>query len=158
MSDQNVNGSSAPRVSDHRVIIYGEPKMETITPRSGPNAGKEVNVLTVRGYHPTAERLPDGSFKEKEPVWYDMKLYDREAEMIKPFLKDGLALRVAGAVRTHTWTGRDGKERQGQEISLSSVSVDLKQRGLKGIDFEKPVRKEKTQEAPQQSAPAEMER
>lgn len=153
MSDQNVNGGSASRVSDHRVIIYGEPKVETITPRSGPNAGKQVNVLTVRGYHPTAERLPDGTFKEKDPVWYDLKLYDREAEMIKPFLKDGLALRVGGSVRTHAWTGKDGKERQDAEISLYSVAVDLKQRGLKGIDFEKPVRKEKTQEAP-----AEMER
>lgn len=153
MSDQNVNGGSAPRVSDHRVIIYGKPKVETIIPKGGTNAGKEIKVLTVRGYHPTAERLPDGSFKEKDPVWYDMKLYEREAELIRPFLKDGLALRVSGAVKTHTWTDKDGKERQGNEISLSSVAVDLKQRGLKGIDFEKPVRKEK-----EQSAPAEMER
>ena len=149
MSDQNVNGGSAPRVSDHRVIIYGEPKVETITPKTGPNAGRQVNVLTVRGYHPTAERQPDGSFKEKDPLWYDLRLYDQHAQQIKSFLKDGMALRVSGSVKTHTWTGKDGKERQGTEIALSSVAVDLKQRGLKGIDFEKPVKKEKTQSAPE---------
>lgn len=117
------------RVSDYRVICYGEPKISSIVPKSGPNAGHEVKVLTVRGYHPVSEKQADGTFKQKDPVWHDLKLFNQSADLVAPLIKDGMALRVSGSLQDHAFTGKN------------SLSVDLMQRGLKSLDFEKPSKK-----------------
>lgn len=127
------------RVSDYRVICYGEPKISSIVPKSGPNAGHEVKVLTVRGYHPVSEKQADGTFEEKESLWFDLKLFDDNAELLSGFLKDGLVLRVSGEIKKRTWQGKDGKEHESADLNLYSLAVDLKQRGLKGIFYEKPL-------------------
>ena len=128
------------KVSDYRVICYGEPKVSSIVPKSGPNAGQEVKVLTVRGYHPVSERQEDGTFKQKDPVWHDLKLFHQNADLAASLIKDGLALRVSGALQDHAFTGKDGKEHHSSVLTLNSLSVDLMQRGLKGLDFEKPAK------------------
>ena len=62
-----------------------------------------------------------------------------------PLIKDGMALRVSGSLQDHAFTGKDGKEHHSSILTLNSLSVDLMQRGLKSLDFEKPVKKaEKT--------------
>ena len=33
------------RAQDLRVVVYGEPSVSTITPKSGENVGKQVDVL-----------------------------------------------------------------------------------------------------------------
>lgn len=136
MTEQN------EKVSDHRVICYGEASVQIIVPKSGINAGKETPVLSMKAFHPVNVRKEDGTFDEKEPIWYDMKLYDSNAKLISSFLKDGLVLRVSGEVKPRTWTGRDGQERQSKDLILYSLAIDIKQRGLKTVVFEKPLKKE----------------
>ena len=137
MSDQN------EKVSDYRVICFGEPKITGIVPKSGANAGKEIKVLSMRAFHPVSVRKEDGTFEEKESLWFDLKLFDDSAELLSGFLKDGLVLRVSGEIKKRTWQGKDGREHESADLNLYSLAVDLKQRGLKGIVFEKPqVKKE----------------
>lgn len=137
MSEQN------EKVSDYRVICFGEPKVSSIVPKSGANAGKEIKVLSMRAFHPVAVRKEDGTFEEKESLWFDLKLFDDNSDLLSGFLKDGLVLRVSGEVKKRTWQGKDGKEHESADLNLYSLAVDLKQRGLKGIVFEKPqIKKE----------------
>lgn len=129
------------RVSDYRVICYGDPKVSSIVPKSGPNAGHEVKVLTVRGYHLVSEKQADGSFKQKDSIWHDLKLFNQNADLVSTLIKDGMAIRVSGSLQAHTFTGKDGKEYHNSVLTLNSLSVDLMQRGLKSLDFEKPTKK-----------------
>lgn len=138
MTENTDNKERSEAVSDYRVILYGEPAVQTVTPKSGINAGKEIKVLTVRAYHPVSVRKNDGTFEEKDPLWLDLKLFDNNADHIKELLKDGLVLRVSGEIKTRPWTGKDGKVRESSDLMLHSLAVDLKQRGLKGLNFEKP--------------------
>ena len=128
------------KVSDFRIICYGEHVVQKITPKSGDNAGKEVTVLTIRGFHPVNIRKDDGTFEEQDPKWFDLKLFDNNAELLSTFFKDGIVLRVSGEIKDKVWTGKDGKERNSSEITLYSVAIDIKQKGLKGIMFEKPIK------------------
>ena len=52
------------RVSDLRVVCYGEASIKKILPKSGNNAGKEITVLSMRAYHPKSVRKPDGTFDQ----------------------------------------------------------------------------------------------
>ena len=136
MSEQN------EKVSDYRVLCYGEATIQVITPKNGTNAGKDVKVLTSRVFHPVSVRNNDGTFTEQEPIWYDLKLFDNSVDLLKDFFKDGLVLRVSGEIKKRSWVGKDGKERHGADLMAYTVAIDIKQRGLKSVVFEKPIKKE----------------
>lgn len=130
------------RVSDLRVVCYGEASIKKILPKSGVNAGKEITVLSMRAYHPKSVRKPDGTFDLQETEWYTLQLFDDKAALIKSFLKDGLVLRVSGEVKTRKYQDKNGKEQIASDLTLYSIAVDLKQRGLLSIGFEKPLKKD----------------
>ncbi len=133
--------SDKKTASDLRVICHGEPQIKTITPKSGTNEGKEVSVLCFRAYHPVAEKQQDGSFNSKDPEWYSLQLFDNKAQEIGKFIKDGLVLRVSGEVKEREYTDKNGQKQIGRDLNVYSLAVDLKQRGLKNIDFQKPASK-----------------
>ncbi len=129
------------KVSALRVVIYGEIAVKTITVKSGSHAGEHRTVLECRAFHPNADRAENGSFIQKESDWYRLQLWDDRAEEVKKLLKDGMILRVSGSVTQHAYKDKNGGEKIARDLNLSNLAVDLKQPGLKGIDFVKPAKK-----------------
>ena len=131
-----------PMANDLRVIVYGEPNIATITPKSGENAGKQIDVLNINVYKPNASKQPDGSWKQMDSDWYKLQLFSEHAKEISPLIKDGLALRVSGLIKENTFQGKDGQTKTSKNIVVNNIAVDLLQRGIKGIDFEKKNREQ----------------
>lgn len=44
------------------VVVFKEPTISQIVPKSGPNAGKETSVLEFKAYKPHFVKQQDGSF------------------------------------------------------------------------------------------------
>ena len=91
------------RAQDLRVVVYGEPSVSTITPKSGENVGKQVDVLNLNVYKPKAEKDQDGKWKKLDPDFFKLQLFSEHAKAIAPLLKDGLALRVSGLIKEDTF-------------------------------------------------------
>ena len=45
------------------VVVFKEPTVSQIVPKSGPNAGKETSVLEFKAYKPHFVKQKDGSFQ-----------------------------------------------------------------------------------------------
>lgn len=146
------------RLSDARVVVYGEPQVKTVTPHSGPNAGKEVDVLSVRVRQDHAERLPDGTWEKKDSDWFDLQSYNPHAKELAAMLKDGMALRVSGIVQEREYTGKDGQQHQAKSIAANSLAIDMLQPGLKGVTFEKPIHREQAPAKQSKGKDVAMER
>lgn len=131
-----------PMANDMRVVVYGEPNVSTITPKTGDNAGKQIDVLNINVYKPNSARQPDGSWKQLDSDWYKLQLFSEHAKEISPLIKDGLALRVSGLIKENTFQGKDGQTKTSKNIVVNNIAVDLLQRGIKGIDFEKKNREQ----------------
>ena len=128
------------KISDHKVVIYGQPEIKTITVKNGDKAGQQLNVVSCRAYHPNIVRKDDGSFERKEPTWYRMQYYGKEdAAIVGKFLTDGLALRATGYVREISYQDKDGNTQTAKELTADNLSIEILQKGLKSVVFEKPV-------------------
>lgn len=46
------------------VVVFKEPTISQIVPKSGPNAGKETSVLEFKAYKPHFVKQKDGSFQQ----------------------------------------------------------------------------------------------
>ena len=132
------------RAQDLRVVVYGEPSVSTITPKSGENAGKQVDVLNLNVYKPKAEKDQDGKWKKLDPDFFKLQLFSEHAKAIAPLLKDGLALRVSGLIKEDSFQGRDGQQKIAKSILVNNIAIDLLQRGINAIDFQKPMKLENT--------------
>lgn len=148
-------------VSDYRVIVSSEPKVNTIQPKSGEMAGKNVDVLNVDVYKQHAEKQQDGSWKKLANEFFKLELYSAAAKSIAPMLVAGLALRVAGEIKEHEYQGKDGTTKVAKSLVANSIGIDLLQKGLNSIDFTKPERQQqqtqnKNEPAKLQDAPAKI--
>lgn len=133
------------KVTDYKIICFGEPTISEITVKSGANAGKKTKVLSTRAFHPVSERISDGKFESKEPLWFDLKFYHEKADLIADFFKDGLAMRISGEIKLREWTGKDQKVYQSNDLIAYTLAIELMQKGLKSIVFEKPIGKKNEQ-------------
>lgn len=122
------------------VVVNGEPKIETYTLPSGPNAGTLQTTLSFRAYHPNFERLQDGTFKMKESDWYDVKYNGKAVEQVRGLIKNGMTLEVRGRVRDSHWKDREGNDRVSHEIFANGLGLSLTQPGLTAVEFQKPDR------------------
>lgn len=166
MTEQNDKSQASQQPSDkvqnYKTYVYREPELNTIVPKSGKNAGKEIDVLSVKVLHRNYEIDPtSGDFIKKDPTFMTLKKYGDAKENVKQLaslIQPGMQLRVSGSLTSHEYEFKDQKtgemrKQTALELNANNLMLDLSQKGLKGINFEQQKQNEQTvsQAQPQQS-------
>lgn len=166
MTEQNdkLQASQQPsdKVQNYKIYVYREPELNTIVPKSGKNAGKEIDVLSVKVLHRNYEIDPtSGDFIKKDPTFMTLKKYGDAKDNVKQLaslIQPGMQLRVSGSLTSHEYEFKDQKtgemrKQTALELNANNLMLDLSQKGLKGINFEQQKQNEQTvsQAQPQQS-------
>ena len=131
------------------VVVFKEPTVSQIVPKSGPNAGKETSVLEFKAYKPHFVKQKDGSFQQDKDgtEFFTVRYYCKEssAKRMAAGIKEGMMLEVRGDVSTREFTGKNGKQMQENVLTAKGIAVSLNQPGLK-IDYSRPKAKEQEAE------------
>lgn len=166
MTEQNDKSQASQQPSDkvqnYKIYVYREPELNTIVPKSGKNAGKEIDVLSVKVLHRNYEIDPTtGDFIKKDPTFMTLKKYGDAKDNVKQLaslIQPGMQLRVSGSLTSHEYEFKDQKtgemrKQTALELNANNLMLDLSQKGLKGINFEQQKQNEQTvsQAQPQQS-------
>lgn len=167
MTEQNDKSQASQqqpsdKVQNYKIYVYREPELNTIVPKSGKNAGKEIDVLSVKVLHRNYEIDPtSGDFIKKDPTFITLKKYGDEKDNVRQLaslIQPGMQLRVSGSLTSHEYEFKDQKTGQMRkqtalELNANNLMLDLSQKGLKGINFEQQKQNEQTvsQAQPQQS-------
>lgn len=164
MTEQNDKAQASQQPSDkvqnYKIYVYREPELNTIVPKSGKNAGKEIDVLSVKVLHRNYEIDPtSGDFIKKDPTFITLKKYGDEKDNVRQLaslIQPGMQLRVSGSLTSHEYEFKDQKTGQMRkqtalELNANNLMLDLSQKGLKGINFEQQKQNEQTVSQPQQS-------
>lgn len=166
MTEQNDKSQASQQPSDkvqnYKIYVYREPELNTIVPKSGKNAGKEIDVLSVKVLHRNYEIDPtSGDFIKKDPTFMTLKKYGDAKDNVKQLaslIQPGMQLRVSGSLTSHEYEFKDQKtgemrKQTALELNANNLMLDLSQKGLKGINFEQQKQNEQTvsQTQPQQS-------
>lgn len=167
MTEQNDKSQASQqqpsdKVQNYKIYVYREPELNTIVPKSGKNAGKEIDVLSVKVLHRNYEIDPtSGDFIKKDPTFITLKKYGDAKDNVKQLaslIQPGMQLRVSGSLTSHEYEFKDQKTGQMRkqtalELNANNLMLDLSQKGLKGINFEQQKQNEQTvsQAQPQQS-------
>lgn len=164
MTEQNDKSQASQQPSDkvqnYKIYVYREPELNTIVPKSGKNAGKEIDVLSVKVLHRNYEIDPtSGDFIKKDPTFMTLKKYGDAKDNVKQLaslIQPGMQLRVSGSLTSHEYEFKDQKtgemrKQTALELNANNLMLDLSQKGLKGINFEQQKQNEQTVSQPQQS-------
>lgn len=167
MTEQNDKSQASQqqpsdKVQNYKIYVYREPELNTIVPKSGKNAGKEIDVLSVKVLHRNYEIDPtSGDFIKKDPTFMTLKKYGDAKDNVKQLaslIQPGMQLRVSGSLTSHEYEFKDQKtgemrKQTALELNANNLMLDLSQKGLKGINFEQQKQHEQTvsQAQPQQS-------
>lgn len=157
MTEQNDKSQASQQPSDkvqnYKIYVYREPELNTIVPKSGKNAGKEIDVLSVKVLHRNYEIDPtSGDFIKKDPTFMTLKKYGDAKENVKQLaslIQPGMQLRVSGSLTSHEYEFKDQKtgemrKQTALELNANNLMLDLSQKGLKGINFEQQKQNEQT--------------
>ena len=126
------------------VVVFKEPTVSQIVPKSGPNAGKETSVLEFKAYKPHFVKQKDGSFQQDKDgtEFFSVRYYGKESSAKRMAgIKEGMMLEVRGDVSTREFTGKNGKQMQENVLTAKGLAVSLNQPGLT-IDYCRPKAKE----------------
>lgn len=158
MSEQNDKAQASQQPSDkvqnYKIYVYREPELNTIVPKTGKNAGKEIDVLSVKVLHRNYEIDPtSGDFIKKDPTFMTLKKYGDAKDNVKQLaslIQPGMQLRVSGSLTSHEYEFKDQKtgemrKQTALELNANNLMLDLAQKGLKGINFEQQKQNEQTQ-------------
>lgn len=118
-----------------QVQLFEDPKLETICPSTGKNAGQDVDVLTLKTFHAKFIKQDDGTRKRGECTFYTVKFFGDKAKYYAPLLKNGLRIEVRGAFSERSFTGKDGKQHYEKIIHANQILIPINQVGLKDIVF-----------------------
>lgn len=166
MTEQNDKSQASQQPSDkvqnYKIYVYREPELNTIVPKTGKNAGKEIDVVSVKVLHRNYEIDPtSGDFIKKDPTFMTLKKYGDAKDNVKQLaslIQPGMQLRVSGSLTSHEYEFKDQKtgemrKQTALELNANNLMLDLSQKGLKGINFEQQKQNEQTvsQAQPQQS-------
>ena len=165
MTEQNDKAQASQQPSDkvqnYKIYVYREPELNTIVPKTGKNAGKEIDVLSVKVLHRNYEIDPtSGDFIKKDPTFMTLKKYGDAKDNVKQLaslIQPGMQLRVSGSLTSHEYEFKDQKTGQMRkqtalELNANNLMLDLSQKGLKGINFEQQKQNEQTQAVAQTQA------
>lgn len=157
MTEQNDKAQASQQPSDkvqnYKIYVYREPELNTIVPKSGKNAGKEIGVLSVKVLHRNYEIDPtSGDFIKKDPTFMTLKKYGDAKDNVKQLaslIQPGMQLRVSGSLTSHEYEFKDQKtgemrKQTALELNANNLMLDLSQKGLKGINFEQQKQNEQT--------------
>lgn len=159
MAENNENEKNqSEKVQNYKIYIYQNPEMTTIVPKTGKNAGKTIDVMSVKALHRNYE-IDDttGDFVKKDPTFMTLKKYGEEHEDLKQLsslIKPGMQLRVNGYLTSHEYEFTDQKtgelrKQTAIELNANSLMLDLSQQGLKSITFEQQKRENDKIQAPE---------
>ena len=165
MTEQNDKAQASQQPSDkvqnYKIYVYREPELNTIVPKTGKNAGKEIDVLSVKVLHRNYEIDPtSGDFIKKDPTFMTLKKYGDAKDNVKQLaslIQPGMQLRVSGSLTSHEYEFKDQKTGQMRkqtalELNANNLMLDLSQKRLKGINFEQQKQNEQTQAVAQTQA------
>lgn len=165
MTEQNDKAQASQQPSDkvqnYKIYVYREPELNTIVPKSGKNAGKEIDVVSVKVLHRNYEIDPtSGDFIKKDPTFMTLKKYGDAKDNVKQLaslIQPGMQLRVSGSLTSHEYEFKDQKtgemrKQTALELNANNLMLDLSQKGLKGINFEQQKQNEQTQAVAQTQA------
>lgn len=165
MTEQNDKAQASQQPSDkvqnYKIYVYRVPELNTIVPKSGKNAGKEIDVLSVKVLHRNYEIDPtSGDFIKKDPTFMTLKKYGDAKDNVKQLaslIHPGMQLRVSGSLTSHEYEFKDQKtgemrKQTALELNANNLMLDLSQKGLKGINFEQQKQNEQTQAVAQTHA------
>lgn len=149
------------KVQNYKIYIYQAPEVTTIMPKTGKNAGKEIDVLSVKALHRNYEiDETTGDFIKKDPTFITLKKYGDEKENVRQLaslIQPGMQLRVNGSLSSREYEFQDketGEQRKqtAYDLTANSLMLDLSQKGITSIGFEHQKQNEQTVSAqPQQS-------
>lgn len=153
---------TAEKVQNYKIYIYQAPEVTTIMPKTGKNAGKEIDVLSVKALHRNYEiDETTGDFIKKDPTFITLKKYGDEKENVRQLaslIQPGMQLRVNGSLSSREYEFQDketGEQRKqtAYDLTANSLMLDLSQKGITSIGFEHQKQNEQTvsQAQPQQS-------
>lgn len=164
MTKQNseTEKQTAEKVQNYKIYIYQAPEVTTIMPKTGKNAGKEIDVLSVKALHRNYEiDETTGDFIKKDPTFITLKKYGDEKENVRQLaslIQPGMQLRVNGSLSSREYEFQDketGEQRKqtAYDLTANSLMLDLSQKGITSIGFEHQKQNEQTvsQAQPQQS-------
>lgn len=165
MTEQNDKAQASQQPSDkvqnYKIYVYREPELNTIVPKTGKNAGKEIDVVSVKVLHRNYEIDPtSGDFIKKDPTFMTLKKYGDAKDNVKQLaslIQPGMQLRVSGSLTSHEYEFKDQKTGEMRkltalELNANNLMLDLSQKGLKGINFEQQKQNEQTQAVAQTQA------
>lgn len=165
MTEQNDKAQASQQPSDkvqnYKIYVYREPELNTIVPKTGKNAGKEIDVVSVKVLHRNYEIDPtSGDFIKKDPTFMTLKKYGDAKDNVKrlaSLIQPGMQLRVSGSLTSHEYEFKDQKtgemrKQTALELNANNLMLDLSQKGLKGINFEQQKQNEQTQAVAQTQA------
>lgn len=165
MTEQNDKAQASQQPSDkvqnYKIYVYREPELNTIVPKTGKNAGKEIDVVSVKVLHRNYEIDPtSGDFIKKDPTFMTLKKYGDAKDNVKQLaslIQPGMQLRVSGSLTSHEYEFKDQKtgemrKQTALELNANNLMLDLSQKGLKGINFEQQKQNEQTQAVAQTQA------
>lgn len=164
MTKQNseTEKQTAEKVQNYKIYIYQAPEVTTIMPKTGKNAGKEIDVLSVKALHRNYEiDETTGDFIKKDPTFITLKKYGDEKDNVRllaSLIQPGMQLRVNGSLSSREYEFQDketGEQRKqtAYDLTANSLMLDLSQKGITSIGFEHQKQNEQTvsQTQPQQS-------
>lgn len=159
MAENNENAKNqSDKVQNYKIYIYQNPEITTIVPKTGKNAGKTIDVMSVKALHRNYEiNDTTGDFVKKDPTFMTLKKYGEEHEDLKQLaflIKPGMQLRVNGYLTSHEYEFTDQKtgelrKQTAIELNANSLMLDLSQQGLKSITFEQQKRENDKIQSPE---------
>lgn len=159
MAETNENAKNqSDKVQNYKIYIYQNPEMTTIVPKTGKNAGKTIDVMSVKALHRNYEiNDTTGEFVKKDPTFMTLKKYGEEHDDLKQLaslIKPGMQLRVNGYLTSHEYEFTDQKtgelrKQTAIELNANSLMLDLSQQGLKSITFEQQKRENDKIQSPE---------
>lgn len=155
MTKQNseTEKQTAEKVQNYKIYIYQAPEVTTIMPKTGKNAGKEIDVLSVKALHRNYEiDETSGDFIKKDPTFITLKKYGDEKENVRQLaslIQPGMQLRVNGSLSSREYEFQDketGEQRKqtAYDLTANSLMLDLSQKGITSIGFEHQKQNEQT--------------
>ena len=120
-----------------KAYVSGEPELVTITPKSGENKDREVDVVKFNIAHSTWQPDPSDSEKlvQSKPTYYEVRVYGDDAEHLSNIIKVGMAVNVEGSVKTDVWNDNNGDVREKHIINADDVALNLSQKRIESIQM-----------------------
>lgn len=61
--------------------------------------------------------------KVTQTEWHRLELWDKLAEISEKYLTKGATVYVEGKLKTETWTDKEGKQREGKTVRVTSLQL-----------------------------------